>query len=151
LLRLYRICRNIYDPKEPAGAIRTAGRWHTLNQGVLYFCTSLAMCILELKANSVSFSAIREAYHYTSIEINPKTLKLKEVLQSFYKDNWTLNRELTQGYGSEWYNEGKFPLLKVFSAVLPVESNYILNTNHPAFSKIQFAEPMNIPLDSRVK
>jgi RES domain-containing protein len=150
-LRLYRICRNIYDPKDTAGAIRTAGRWHILNQRVLYFCASLAMCILELKANSVSFSVIRETYHYTSIEVDPKTLKVKEVLQSFYKDNWTLNRELTQVYGSEWYNEAKFPFLKVFSAVLPIETNFILNTTHPDFSKIQFPEPMNIPLDPRVK
>ncbi len=109
------------------------------------------MCILELKANSISFTAIRKEYHYTSIDINPKTFKITEMLPSFYKYNWTLKRELTQGYGSDWFTAGKTPFLKVFSAVLPTETNFILNTAHPDYSKIIFSDPVNIPLDPRVK
>jgi len=40
-----------------------------------------------------------------------------------------------QEIGSKWYNTQKSLALKVPSAVIPYENNYILNTQHPDFSK----------------
>ncbi len=149
MLRLYRICRNIYDPGDSTGASRTPGRWHILAQRVLYFSSSLAMCILELKANSVSFSSIRNEYHYIDLEI-PDNFLIEEVSKSFYKKNWNSNRKLTQDYGNEWFKTGKSPVLKVYSSVLPTDYNFVLNTTHKNFAKLKFPKPMKIPLDARV-
>jgi RES domain-containing protein len=149
LLRLYRICRDIYDPGDPTGASRTQGRWHILAQRVLYFSSSLAMCILELKANSVSFASLRNEYHYIDLEI-PDNFLIEEVPKSFYKKNWSSNRQLTQNYGNEWFRIGRAPILKVYSSVLPTDFNFILNTTHRDFSKLKFPKSMKIPLDSRV-
>lgn len=149
--QLYRICRNVYNPKDPTGASKTPGRWHTLGQRVLYFCSSLAMCILELKANSISFNTIREEYHYIGVIINEGNLVIEEVPKSFYSKNWTLNRQKTQHYGNEWYKSVRTPILKVRSAVLPNDSNFILNTTHPDFLNLSFPKPMIIPLDPRIK
>ncbi len=151
MLRLYRICRNIYDLKDPAGATKTPGRWHILNQSVLYFCSSLAMCVLELKANSIPFSTIREKYHYIDIEIKTGSFLIEEVPKSFYSKNWTLDRQLTRNYGNEWYKSNKSPILKVRSAALPTDSNFILNTTHIDFPSLNFNKPMVIPLDPRIK
>jgi len=150
LLRLYRICRNIYEPNDATGASRTPGRRHVLGQKVLYYCSSLAMCVLELRANSVSFAAIRREYHYVDIEFDTKRFEVMEVPESFYSKNWTLNRKLTQKYGSEWFKTGKYSILKVYGAVLPTDSNFILNVAHPDFLKLKFPKPMKIPLDSRI-
>ena len=148
--QLYRICRNIYNPNDPAGASITPGRWHILGEKVLYFCSSLAMCVLELRANSISFASIRNEYHYTEIEVEHELFVIEEVSKSFYVKDWTLNRQLTQKYGSDWYKKNKSSLLKVQSAVLPTDSNFILNTMHPDFSKIKFSKSKIIPLDPRV-
>ncbi len=157
MLHLYRICRNIYDPKDYTGASRTPGRWHTIAQSVLYFSSSLALCVLELKANSVSFTAIREEFHYIELAINPDRLSIEEVPESFYsgnpsrrEKNWTSDKELTSDFGSEWYRNNNTLILKVRSAVLPTDSNFILNTAHPDFSKLKFPKPLKIPLDPRV-
>jgi len=150
LLRLYRICRNIYEPNDATGASRTPGRWHVLGQRVLYFCSSLSMCVLELRANSVSFAAIRREYHYIDIEADTNRFEIIEVPKSFYSKNWTLNREPTQKYGSEWFKAGKYSILQVHSAVLPTDSNFILNVTHPDFLKLKFPKPKKIPLDSRI-
>ena len=150
MLQLYRICRNIYDPKDSTGASRTQGRWHILNQQVLYFSSSLALCVLELRANGVSFETIRNEYHYTMIKIDPDKFLFEKVSKSFYNKNWVLNRQLTQDYGNKWYKNRKSLILKVQSAVLPIESNFILNTTHSDFSKLKFSKPGVIPLDSRV-
>jgi len=151
LLRLYRICRNIYDPADPTGAAQNPGRWHILGQKVLYFCSSLAMCVLELKANSVSFQVIREEYIYTALEVDEDEAGIEEVPKSFYSKDWILNRQKTQEYGNEWFNSGKSLILKVSSAVLPADSNYILNTAHPFFPKFKFQKSSSIPLDPRIK
>ena len=151
MLRLYRICRNVYDPGDPTGASRTSGRWHILGQRVLYFSSSLALCVLELKANSLSFAAIRKEYHYIEAEINTDRVSIEEVRDSFYKKGWTLDRNLTGEYGSGWYRNNRTSILKVRSAVLPTDSNFILNTLHPQFANFRYSKPKPIPLDSRVK
>ena len=149
--QLYRICRNVYKPQDPTGASKTPGRWHTLSNKVLYFCSSLALCILELKANSVSFVTIRKEYHYTDIEITENDLPVEEAPKSLYTKNWIINRKKTQDYGNEWYKNLRSPILKVRSAVLPIDDNYIINTTHPDFTGIKFPKPLIIPLDPRIK
>lgn len=108
------------------------------------------MCVLELKANSVSFATIRKKYHYIDIEINPDHFLIEEVPESFYKKNWSSNRRHTQSFGNEWFKSIRSPILKVCSAVLPTDSNFILNTTHQDFFKLKFPTPKSIPLDNRV-
>ena len=108
------------------------------------------MCVLELKANSVSFAAIRNEYHYTEIEIDSASVVIEEVPKSFYVKNWILDRNLTQKHGTEWFKKKGSLFLKVNSAVLPADSNFILNTTHPGFANISFSKPKAVPLDPRI-
>ena len=151
MLVLYRVCRNLYKPGDPSGAEKVAGRWHTLGQRVLYFSSSLALCVLELKANSVSFETIRHEFHYVEIEIDSEMIFIEKVPGWIYKKDWNMNRQLTQGFGDKWYKEGRTPILKVLSAALRKDNNYILNCNHPDFSKIKFPKAKVIPIDSRLR
>jgi RES domain-containing protein len=52
--------------------------------------------------------------------------------------------------GDRWLNEQKTAALKVPSAVIPVEFNYVLNPLHKDFEKIEIAEPLNFPFDKRM-
>jgi RES domain-containing protein len=151
LFTIYRICRNVYSPLDPTGAIITPGRWHLPGQSVLYFSSSLAMCILELKANSVSFQTIREGFHFIKSEIYSDDLKVSEVPESFYTKNWIKEKTLSQKYGNKWFRLKKSPLLKIKSSVLSTDYNFIINTSHPDFSKLKFSEPQKIPLDVKLK
>lgn len=120
-------------------------------QSVLYFSSSLAMCILELKANSVSFQTIREGFHFIKSEIYSDDLKVSEVPESFYTKNWIKEKTLSQKYGNKWFRLKKSPLLKIKSSVLSTDYNFIINTSHPDFSKLKFSEPQKIPLDVKLK
>ncbi len=151
MFTIYRICRNVYNPLDPTGAITTPGRWHLPGQSVLYFSFSLAMCILELKANSVSFQTIREGFHFIKSEIYSDDLKVSEVPESFYTKNWIKEKTLSQKYGNKWFRLKKSPLLKIKSSVLSTDYNFIVNTSHSDFSKLKFSEPQKIPLDVRLK
>jgi len=51
----------------------------------------------------------------------------------------------TQVIGDKFVAEGKFPVLKVPSVVVPGDFNYLLNPNHPGFNKVKIKsiEPFN--------
>lgn len=58
---------------------------------------------------------------------------------------------LLQQLGSEWISSQKSLLLEVPSAVIPFESNYIINTRHPMFeSNIKLVRTEDYFWDSRL-
>ncbi len=93
---------------------------------------------------------MRLEYHYIQLDINSGNLKIEEVPESFYSKDWVSARETTQKFGDEWYSSSRSLILKVRSAVLPTDSNFILNTTLFDFSRLKIEKPMKIPLDTRI-
>ena len=52
--------------------------------------------------------------------------------------------------GTRWLHEGKTPILAVPSAVIPPETNYLLNPLHRAFRKISIGTPERFSFDPRM-
>ena len=146
---LYRICRKAYSPHDPSGGYHSEGRWHPMGLPVLYFCASLPMCILELRANKVEFDIIRTGYHYTRCDVE-LSASLEVVPSSFYKPDWIKNKIASQRYGEQWLLSKRTLFLAVKSAPLPTETNYLINPSHPDFAQLTFHHPESIPLDLRV-
>ncbi len=58
---------------------------------------------------------------------------------------------LLQKIGSDWINSLETLMLKVPSAVIPYEYNFIINTEHPAFNnKVHLARTEEYFWDSRL-
>ncbi len=56
-----------------------------------------------------------------------------------------------QNIGSDWYNSRESLVLKVPSAVIPLEYNYMINTEHPDFpSKVSLVRSEDYFWDSRL-
>lgn len=147
---LYRISFRKYLPQDPTGAAHTSeGRWHLMSQRVLYFSSSLSLCVLEMRANAVSFRRMREAFHYCTIDAE-LSQDNESAPESFYSRDWILDKRPTQRYGGDWYGRKSSLILTVKSAVLPTEWNYIVNAAHPDFSSLVFFPPHAIPLDPRL-
>ena len=70
------------------------------------------------------------------ISIADEESLFSHLLQAGLPGHWrsmTAYPELQQ-IGSNWYKSKRSLVLKVSSAVIPKEYNYIINTNHPDFS-----------------
>jgi RES domain-containing protein len=148
---LYRISHKSYLPQDPRGAAGTSeGRWHLLGQRVLYFSSSLPMCVLELRVNAISFEQIRRHHHYCAVDIDLMRKKPMTAPDSFYAGNWALHKPASQKFGGDWYNRNASLCLEVRSAVLSTEVNYIVNTAHPDFHSLVFQKSRPVPLDSRL-
>ena len=52
--------------------------------------------------------------------------------------------------GTRWQHEGKTAILAVPSAVIPHETNYLLNPLHQAFRKISLGMPERFTFDPRM-
>ncbi len=55
-----------------------------------------------------------------------------------------------QAIGDRWIQESRSPVLRVPSAVLPLETNYLLNPRHPDFARLKIGSAHAFRFDGRL-
>jgi RES domain-containing protein len=55
-----------------------------------------------------------------------------------------------QSIGTRWLTEQRRAVLAVPSAVLPIETNYLINPEHPDFKSIEIGEIKKLDIDPRL-
>jgi len=112
-----------------------ANRWNQAFQFVIYCSENISLCALELLAHT---NGIRPAGEFKIMEIEIKDQSnLKLVNTKELPENWhqLQSYALTQHIGSEWYESKSSLLMKIPSAIIQSEFNYVINTQHPDFHK----------------
>ena len=114
----------------------SANRWNLRGQKVIYTGSSRSLSTLEL---IVHRSAIQPSkpYKLLVISIDLTEAEHQKIQLDQLPNNWRNLQAYSQLQliGSNWYKAQNSLLLEVPSAVIPQESNYIINTEHPDFSK----------------
>jgi RES domain-containing protein len=133
-MELFRILLEKY-----AGALTSSGaanRWNPAGQSVLYAGSSRSLSTLELVVHR---SAIRptENYKVMVLSVADEDRLVEQVQVRELPTNWrTIAAYGTlQKVGSNWYTRQEYLLLKVPSAVIVQEHNYLINVTHPDFEK----------------
>jgi|SRR5690554_871206 len=148
-MKIYRITREKYAEKLEASG--RENRWNKEKQYVVYASSSRSLATLELVAHR---NAIMEGVRYNTIIIHvPEYLDfVVEVDITKLPRNWHLleNKYVTQELGSDWYVNKSSPILRVPSAIIKEEYNYVLNTLHPDFSKIKIESVEDFNWDIRL-
>ena len=112
-----------------------ANRWNTVFQFEIYCSENISLCALELLAHT---NGIRPAgeFKIMHIEIPDKT-KITTIEIAQLPQNWfqLQGYAQTQKIGSDWYDSKSTLLMKVPSAIIPSEFNYVINTQHADFLK----------------
>lgn len=146
---VYRITHKNYSKELFASALR--GRWNTSGKKVNYCAESIPLAFLEnmVRRQGAGFN---DDFKIMIIEI-PDNLKITVINVRDLADGWRDFEDYSkcQPFGNQWYEEGKTTVLKVPSAVLPDCSNYLLNTVHPNFRRIQLIETTNLIPDPRIE
>jgi RES domain-containing protein len=129
-----------------------AHRWNFDDQFVIYTGSSRSLSSLELIVNE---NAIVPAFRYKVmiISIADDESLFTHVLQSTLSRSWRsmMAYSTLQQIGSQWYSSKKSLFLKVPSAVVPKEYNYIINTTHPDFeSKVSLVRSEDYFWDERL-
>lgn len=133
-MEVFRICQEEYPKKLAVSG--TANRWNFWGQKVIYTGSSRSLATLEL---IVHRSAIIPTANYSVIVISIMDDEnlIKQVSINDLPDNWRSLAAYSklQDIGSKWYKGMETLLLKVPSAVIPYEYNYMINTEHRDYYK----------------
>ncbi|GAB5565919.1 MAG: RES family NAD+ phosphorylase [Winogradskyella sp.] len=150
-MKVYRIAKqNFINDLSGEGARLFGGRWNKRGFNVLYTSQHLSLSVLELLVH-IDMKFVKEDFRFIEIDL-PDDIKQSKLPTSILKKEWRHNPPLsfTQDYGSEWLQQNKSLLLKIPSAVLPNEFNYLINPNHKDFSKVKIVKKGFLDLDQRV-
>ena len=119
----------------------TENRWNKSGEFVIYTGSSRSLATLELVVHR---SAIVPTMNYKVMIIHiPDDPSLVQQIQiSNLIPNWRLKTGYPklQAIGSNWYKNQLSLILKVPSAIIPLEFNFIINTKHRDFGKIVLSE-----------
>ncbi len=130
------------------GARLYGGRWNSKGVPVVYTAGSQSLAVLEML---VQDDPLRARYIVIPATL-PKALKVERLTDEQLPAGWRdiAARDVTQALGDEWLKRGSSAVLAVPSAVIPAETNYLINPLHPAFGKIEIGAPQDFLTDPRL-
>lgn len=131
------------------GARRYGGRWNSPGTPVVYVSDSRALSLLEVLTGLRSVKPIQS---YVLIPVTFDDSLVLAVQPEELPDDWRQSppRPSTQRIGDDWVDRKTSAMLRLPSAIVPEECNYLLNPNHPDFLKLQIGEPRDFTIDSRL-
>jgi RES domain-containing protein len=139
---------------EFAGTLEASGRparWNSSGHKMIYSAGSVSLACLENVVHRSS-EGLSGLFKILVIEI-PDDLSIEEIRISDLPENWAdfTNVSLTRLSGDKWLKNKTSVALKVPSAIVPQESNCLINPEHPDFSKIRIIETRDFNFDKRIK
>ena len=152
-MNTYRISQTKYAHDRKGSGID--GRWNSLGQYVIYTGGSLALSCLEKLVHTVGTSLYTGDFSVTTLHIPDKLPVTEITIARLIKldTNWhkVINYPLTQLLGDTWLCKMETAVLKVPSAIIDMEFNYLLNPAHPDYEKIKISSVTKFTFDPRLK
>lgn len=130
------------------GARLYGGRWNRKGVPLIYTAATQSLAMLEMLVQDEPLRA-----RYVMIEARiPKGVKIDRVKPEDLPADWrsVAARDNLQTIGTEWARKRNGAVLAVPSAVIPDETNYLLNPLHADFRRIRIGKPQRFETDLRL-
>lgn len=130
------------------GARLYGGRWNLKGVPVIYTSATQSLAMLEML---VQDEPLRARYVMIPATL-PKGMKVERIVPEQLPTDWRslAARQQLQALGSDWARRRSSAVLAVPSAVIPSETNYLLNPLHPSFAKLEIGKPEDFVTDLRL-
>jgi len=148
---VYRIGKTIYSKDLTGeGARLNGGRWNHILTPCIYTSESRALALLEYTVN-VNLDDIPGNLSITQIEIPDSSIK--EFDQRDLPADWTgiPAPASTKNFGTKHLKGASAAILKIPSAILSKEFNFILNPLHPDSKYFKIRSVEDFVYDQRIK
>jgi RES domain-containing protein len=131
------------------GARRYGGRWNSRGVAVVYVAQSQSLAALETLAHLDSAELLR---YYVAIPVSFDSRLVIDVAVSWLPKNWKTYPapKILRTTGDAWVSSGQSAVLRVPSVLVPSESNFLLNPNHPEYVNLDIGEPLRFSFDPRL-
>jgi RES domain-containing protein len=141
-----RHAENAFDGE---GARRFGGRWNSPGRAAVYASETRALATLEILAG-LETPSIMPAYVLIKVEFDGNLVTELDVRRLPREWNASPPGDATQRIGDDWLESAASVALRVPSAVVPGEFNYVLNTLRPDFGTLKIGRPEELHLDPRI-
>jgi RES domain-containing protein len=131
------------------GTRLVGSRWTHQGLAGVYTSESIALAILE----SLAHMEVSHPPPHVIIPADlPGDMVIEEVDPGQLSSDWyvTPALPLLRDIGTDWLRSQRTAVLKVPSAIVNDESNYLLNPLHPEFARISIGEARNFTFDGRL-
>lgn len=146
---VYRITKVQYADRLVASG--GAARWNNRGQYVIYTAATRALACLENVVHR-SGEGLSESFRVMVIEI-PDSMPIDHINIESLPDDWFnfYQYDSCQRIGAEWLRSGRSAVLRVPSAIITNEYNYLLNPAHSFFGQIRLLRTEPFLFDPRIK
>ncbi len=150
-MKVYRLSRRKYAKDfSGKGAALFGYRWNSKGIEMVYTAESRALAMAEVAVH-LTLANLPDDYMMIEIEI-PDTLAIEGIEVKDLHVDWNSypHSIKTQQLGDEFVRSMKACVLKVPSAVVKGDFNYLLNPNHPEIQSIRVIDTSDFPFDHRI-
>jgi RES domain-containing protein len=147
---VYRLSRSTYaNDLTGKGAERYGGRWNSKGTPLLYTSQSRALCALEIAVNT-PLGIFPEDFVVIEIAIPDKSIAILKSNQLPLQWNAHPFGKGTQKIGDAFVRESKTLVLKVPSATVEGDFNFLINPLHSQISSIKIKSIKPFTFDHRL-
>jgi len=128
------------------GARLYGGRWNSPGVPIVYTSGSIALAVLEWRAHLSQWPA--PPVMVIEIQFEPSLVWSPSKLPAHWKQ--TPSPRANAAVGDDWVKSAKSAVMRLPSAIVPDEFNYLLNPAHPDFGRISRGKPRLFEIDPRL-
>jgi RES domain-containing protein len=132
------------------GAFRFGGRWNSRGHRAVYTSATLSLALLEIMVHLDTAAQVPDlvalSIHVPLTDI--KTFKPPTAQKDAMTFPWHLRQ--TRAWGDSWLQSASCPALRMPSSIVPIESNFLINPQHPKFKKYTISAPQPVSIDHRL-
>lgn len=146
---VYRICLEKWASKLQSSG--RAARWNSEGMHVIYTSGTRALACLENLVHR-SGEGLDSLFCVMVIEIDAD-ISISAILEDQLPYGWTQPKHYLRcrKMGDQWISDGKSCVLKVPSAIIPEEFNYLINPSHREIKKVRLLRTEPFCFDTRFK
>ncbi len=146
---LYRIANKMFsNDLSGNGARLYGGRWNSQGTPLLYCSEHISLALLEMMIHTrLNDYSITLDLVYINL---PDSIAPKDILLSKLKSNWREDTAYTRFIGDEFARQKKNMVMRIPSAVIPEENNFLINPQHTLFGKLSILQIKSFRPDKRL-
>jgi len=151
MMKVFRLSRKKYAAElSGKGAAKSGNRWNSKGTEIIYTAESRALAMAEVMVH-LSLTMLPADYMMLEIEI-PDGMLVKEIARADLEEGWNNHPPSihTQRIGDQFIREKGYNILRVPSAVVPGDFNYLINPHHTESKEIKIINSRPFPFDERL-
>ena len=150
-MKVYRLSRKKYSEElSGKGAAIVGGRWNSRGTQIIYTAQSRALALAEVAVH-LTVATLPDDFVMVEIEL-PDQMAIAKLDPEDLPKRWNVfpyNLQ-TQNFGDDFVRTSEKAVLRVPSAVVPGDFNYLINPRHSEFGEIKISKIEDFPMDNRL-